>query len=355
MTRANNTPHDITVMGAGIFGLSCAYALQRRGAAVHLIERRAIGAGSSGGLVGAMSPHVPESWNQKKAFQLDSLLMAADWWRAVDVASGVTSGYGRTGRLQPLADTAAIDLACAREVTAAALWGQGAHWRVITDPGPHPAPVSPTGRWVHDDLSARIDPRRALASLAEAFQALGGRMTFGDANTGPGPGTVLWATGTAGLDVLSSQFGRPIGAGVKGQALTLAYHAPTAPQYLCDGLHIVPHADGRVAIGSTSEPTWDAPDTTDAQLDALHARAIAACPWLAAAPVVDRWAALRPRARSRAPMLGAWPDRPGHFIANGGFKIGFGMAPKVAEVMADLILDGADTIPTGFRVADSLR
>ena len=23
---------------------------------------------------------------------------------------------------------------------------------------------------------------------------------------------------------------------------------------------------------------------------------------------------------------GAWPDRPGHFIANGGFKIGFGMA-----------------------------
>ena len=35
-----------------------------------------------------------------------------------------------------------------------------------------------------------------------------------------------------------------------------------------------------------------------------------------------RWAGLRPRARSRAPMLGAWPGRPGHFIANGGFKIG---------------------------------
>jgi glycine oxidase len=53
-------------------------------------------------------------------------------------------------------------------------------------------------------------------------------------------------------------------------------------------------------------------------------------------------------------MLGPWPDRPGHFIANGGFKIGFGMAPMVAEVMADLILDGRDAIPGDFRVEASL-
>ena len=63
---------------------------------------------------------------------------------------------------------------------------------------------------------------------------------------------------------------------------------------------------------------------------------------------------MRPRSRSRAPMLGAWPDRPGHFIANGGFKIGFGMAPKVAEVICDLVLEGVDIIPEGFRVEDNL-
>jgi glycine/D-amino acid oxidase-like deaminating enzyme len=54
-------------------------------------------------------------------------------------------------------------------------------------------------------------------------------------------------------------------------------------------------------------------------------------------------------------MLGAWPGRPGHFVANGGFKIGFGMAPKMAEVMVDLVLDGRDAIPAGFRVEASLR
>ena len=74
---------------------------------------------------------------------------------------------------------------------------------------------------------------------------------------------------------------------------------------------------------------------------------------IAGAPVVARWAGLRPRARSRAPILGEWPDRPGHYIANGGFKIGFGMAPKVGQVMADLILRGQDTIPDGFRVSDN--
>jgi glycine/D-amino acid oxidase-like deaminating enzyme len=37
-------------------------------------------------------------------------------------------------------------------------------------------------------------------------------------------------------------------------------------------------------------------------------------------------------------------------VANGGFKIGFGMAPKIAQVMADLVLDGRDAIPPDFRL-----
>ena len=48
-------------------------------------------------------------------------------------------------------------------------------------------------------------------------------------------------------------------------------------------------------------------------------------------------------------MLGAHPVCESQFIANGGFKIGFGMAPGVARVMADLILEGRDTIPEAFR------
>ena len=92
---------DVTIRGAGIFGLSIAWACAKRGARVRVIETIRPGAGSSGGPVGALSPHVPEAWNAKKAFQLESLVMAGDWWAEVEAASGLPSGYARLGRLQP--------------------------------------------------------------------------------------------------------------------------------------------------------------------------------------------------------------------------------------------------------------
>jgi glycine/D-amino acid oxidase-like deaminating enzyme len=200
---------------------------------------------------------------------------------------------------------------------------------------------------VRDTLSARIAPRAALAALAAALRARGGEVLA----TGEAAGPQVWATGAAGLADLTRALGRDMGAGQKGQALLLAHDARAAPQIFADGLHIVPHADGTVAVGSTSERVWDDPQATDGQLDRLLSRAVDVCPVLAGAPVVARWAGLRPRSASRQPVLGPWPGRPGHFVANGGFKIGFGMAPKLAEGMVDLVLEGRDTLPDAFRLA----
>ncbi len=164
----------------------------------------------------------------------------------------------------------------------------------------------------------------------------------------------VWATGAAGLSEVSEALGRTVGTGVKGQAALFHANLPDAPQLFAEALHIVPHADGTVAVGSTSERDYTDPASTDAQLDALIDTARRLCPALRDAPVMERWAGIRPRARSRAPMLGAHPAHPGAFIANGGFKIGFGMAPMVARLMADLILEGRDTIPGEFRPEASL-
>lgn len=336
---------DVTVRGGGIFGLSIAWACLQRGARVQVIETSAWGAGASGGLVGALSPHVPENWNPKKTFQLDSLLMAADWWAAVEAAADSPTGYSRLGRLQPLADDRAVEAARRREAEAAELWQGKAAWRVIPASGAAWEPQTPTGWLVHDTLSARLSPRMGLAALVNALKAGGAQLVLGD---GAEAGMVIHATGAAGLTELAQVFDAPVGSGVKGQALSLRFEARDQPQLFVDGLHIVPHADGTVAIGSTSETAWTG-DGPDAQLDHLHAKAIAAVPSLVQAKVSDRWAGVRPKAATRAPVLGAWPGRPGHFVANGGFKIGFGMAPKVAEVMADLVLDGRDTIPPDFR------
>jgi glycine/D-amino acid oxidase-like deaminating enzyme len=342
---------DLTVRGAGIFGLGIAWEALRRGARVRVVDPGGAGAGASGGVVGALAPHTPDGWNEKKQFQLESLLLAEAWWAEIAAVSGAVTGYGRTGRLQPLADAESVALARAREVSAAEVWGSAATWRVVQAQSFALAPVSPTGFLVHDTLTARIEPGRAAAALAAAIRTLGGEIVAEAAYEG----AVVWATGWHGLRELSAALGRQVGGGVKGQALVLGTGMPEdAPQLFVDGLHIVPHVGGTVAIGSTSENAFDDPVSTDAQLDALHAKALAALTFLAGAPVVRRWAGVRPRARTRAPLLGPWPGRAGHFVANGGFKIGFGIAPKVAQVMTDLVLDGRETFPAAFRVENSV-
>lgn len=339
--------YDLTIRGAGIFGLSVAWAAVTRGARVQIIDPFGPAAGSSGGLVGALAPHAPEHWNPKKAFQLDSLLMAKGFWAEVEAASGLSAGYARNGRLQPIADDHALILARKRGQTARELWQEHAHWEVLPATSTDWEPHSPAGFVIRDTLSALVHPRRACQALVAGLAAQGVALQ----HNGPDAGKVLWATGIAGLEALSAQHSRSMGGGVKGQAALLDFDARGLPQLYADGIHVIPHNNGTVAIGSTSERDYTSIKETDSQLEDVIAKARAALPVLADAPVLERWAGIRPRARSRAPMLGPWPDRENHFIANGGFKIGFGMAPKIADVMADLMLEGRDEIPEGFRVA----
>ena len=264
-------------MGAGIFGLSVAYACAKRGAHVRVIDRQGIAAGASGGVVGALAPHVPENWNAKKAFQLDSLLMAESYWAKVDALSGQSSGYGRLGRLQSLADDRAVELAKTREASAKLLWRDHAKWQVVEAEQFEFKPVSATGFLAHDTLSARLHPLQACQSLAGALQNLGAEIIVGDA---PALGQVVWATGHQGLLHLNAGNSRAMGNGVKGQAVLLDHDARHMPQLFADGLHIIPHADGTTAIGSTSERDFVDPTSTDEQIDALLDKALAVCPIL---------------------------------------------------------------------------
>ncbi|MGR3468750.1 MAG: NAD(P)/FAD-dependent oxidoreductase [Shimia sp.] len=336
---------DLTIRGAGVIGLCCAWAGLKRGARVRIVDPYGPGTGASGGVVGALAPHVPENWNAKKAFQLESLLLSRTLWPEVEDASGLSTGYAAAGRLQPIADDAGLALAQARAEGARALWGDAATWEVVRNVGPW-APPSPTGAWIKDTLSAHLHPARSCDALATACRARGAEIVNEAEDAGP----TIWATGVAGLTALGDDLRRPIGDAQKGQAAVLDCDRRGLPQLFAEGVHVIPHRDGTVAVGSTSERDWAHPGPDD-QLDALVAKARALVPDLGDAPVIQRWAGLRPRARSRAPLMGWWPGRPGHAIANGGFKIGFGMAPLMAEVMADLVLEGRDRIPEDFRLA----
>lgn len=344
---------DITIYGAGIFGLSIAWSCVQRGAKVQVIDPHGVGAGSSGGVVGALAPHTPENWNDKKQFQFESLMMAQPFWRGVEQVGGLSTGYARTGRLQPLNDDRAIELAKMRAENAVTLWQERAKFEIVkADTFGDWAPKSASDLLAHDTLSGRMHPRMTCAALQAALKIKGCEVI----SSSTPEGIIVEATGWRGLVQLAKEMDQPVGNGVKGQAAVLKYDAAIdAPQLFADALHIIPHEDGTVAIGSTTERAFDDPSRTDDQIDEVIARARASFPILQNAPVIERWAGVRPRAKSRAPMIGHHPLRKGAFIANGGFKIGFGMAPKIAQVMSDLILDGVDAIPDGFRPDASLR
>lgn len=340
---------DIIVRGAGIFGLSVAWACLKKGARVCVVDPKGVGTGASSGPVGALAPHTPDQWNNKKALQFKSLVMADTFWADIAGVGGHDPGYARIGRWQPLFDDRHVTLARTRSVGAQTYWKGQFTWTVrACHPDLAPAP---TGLMIYDTLSARIHPKRATKALANAIVAVGGSIERTAENH---RGVEVWATGVAGLSALSAELGTSVGNGVKGQAALLARDLGGTPQIFADTVHIVPHGDGTVAVGSTSERSYDDAHSTDENLDKLIAKARAICPALGQARVIARWAGVRPRARSRAPMLGQHPTRANTYIANGGFKIGFGMAPICAQLMADLILDGVDHIPPGFKPEASL-
>jgi glycine/D-amino acid oxidase-like deaminating enzyme len=233
---------DVTIRGAGVFGLSVAYACAKRGARVRVIDPGGVAAGASGGVVGALAPHTPEHWNAKKAFQFQCLIGAAGYWRGIEELSGLSSGYGRHGRLQPIADARALEFAKRRAESSVALWGEHAVWEIV-EAGEW-APVSATGLCIHDTLSGRIDPKRGCLALAGAIEALGGEVCL----DGRDEGAVVWATGAAGLADLSAQMGAVVGMGQKGQAAVLEYDARGLPQLFAEGIHVIPHAVGTVAV-----------------------------------------------------------------------------------------------------------
>ncbi len=351
---------DVIVVGGGIWGLSCAYACAKRGQSVAVYDAGKIGAGASGGVMGAMSPHAPEGWNAMKQFQFDALATAGDFWAGVDALSGLTSGYGRIGRIMPITTMRDRALSDERAMNVGRLWQGKYRWDVLQRHPLIPEHIAPYGV-THETLSARMFPARAVASLAQACLKLGVQIVenrpVAALQTGvvsgdwgqTRAGAIILAAGVGGFPLLDPHMGCATGTGVKGQAALLGCDLGNAPQLYADGVYIIPHASGVTAIGSTVEKIWEHTGV-DEKLEVVIAKACALFPRLKDAPVLQRWAGLRPKARRRYPMLGPVPGLNGVFSAMGAFTIGFGLAHKLGEVLADFAGGGIYDLPKNFTV-----
>ncbi len=338
-------------------GLWAAVHAERLGIDTLLIDAGTIGQGASGGLLGALMPHVPDKWNAKKQFQFDALVSLESEIAALEAATGLLAGYRRSGRLIPLPKPHLKTIALRHSADAETNWHQqerAFHWNVSDAPpvqGWIDAAAGDSG-FVHDTLAGRVAPR-ALIAVLRAFlmrakhvrlleeaaldsldtgariAVVGGwSIAFGDCIIAAGHGSFPI------LQRFTPDLPQPLGQPVKGQAALLkADIDPAMPTIFRDGLYVVAHEGGHVAVGSTSENSFAEPLSTDALLDPLIAAARDMAPVLRDAPVIERWAGLRPKAIDRDPMVGPHPLHPHLHALTGGFKVSFGLAHRLAEAV----------------------
>ena len=365
---------SLLIIGCGIMGLWAAVKAERLGIDTVLVDADHAGSGASGGLLGALMPHMPDRWNDKKQFQFDALLTLEDEIARLEAEAGRSAGYRRCGRIIPLPKPHLRSIAERHSLEALTNWdqqGQRFHWHVLDTP--------PAGSWVsasageagfvHETFAAKVSPRALVATLVARLKASqhvrlvegckvvsldeqrvahfedGARLSFDHAIVSAGPSSFPLLTQTFGLSAEP-----PLGQGVKGQAALLRANIdPAMPVVFLNGLYIVPHEDGTVAIGSTSEEDFVEPFSTDDRLDALIDAAREIVPELRDADVVERWAGLRPKAIGRDPMVGALAERPEIVALTGGFKVSFGLAHRLADAALCAIQGKEMDVPSSFR------
>ena len=371
---------DLLIVGGGIMGLWAALKAERLGINTLLVDAGVLGQGASGGVLGALMAHAPERWNPKKQFQFTALIALEEEIDRLEAESGLKSGYRRCGRIIPL-PTAHHRVTAERQALEAKVnWQATGHdfrWEVFDRPmiGGWPSADVAAHGIVHDTLAGRVSPRQLLAVLitllrrakhvrivenssvaalqpnaSSASLSDGGTVVFGHCLIAAGHQSFPLLQG------LGEPTKKPLGMPVKGQAaLMKAEGLEDRPLIFRDGLYVVPHDDGIVAIGSTSENSFSSADDTDAQLETLIAEARRIAPVLTDAPVIARWAGLRPKAIGRDPMIGPHPAHSNILAFTGGFKVSFGVAHQLADAVLALVGDRTTDLPASFLFSAHLE
>ncbi len=344
---------DLAIVGGGIMGLWAAYHAEKAGIDTVLIDSGA--PATSNGLLGALMAYMPDQWDEKKQFQFEALSALEAEIGTLEAETGISTGYRRSGRVMPLSSEQQVETARRRAEAAALNWRDGAtryHWRVVDRPPLENWPAADPAAlaYVHETFAAHVFPRGVMSALeaflkgarhvrrheagVAAIDAAGSALRLADGGKF-GFGRLIVAAGAGAFPLLQPLLapeGKPLGRPVKGQAALLAADCdPSWPLIFDNGLYVVAHEGERVAIGSTTEDAYDDPFSTDHQIDALVEEARRRVPALADAPVVERWAGLRPRGVHREPMIGVVDQHPSIIALGGGFKTSFGIAARLAR------------------------
>jgi glycine oxidase len=319
-----------TVIGAGVAGLACAVELAERGVEVDVLDRaESLGAGACSWNAGGMlAPWCERENAEPLVAQLGE--ESIDWW---------TRRYPGTLRNGTLVVAHRGDTAALAEFGRRTERYERIEGERIGALEPDLADRFGSGLYFADE--AHLDPRAALAALAQRLTELGGTVRFGVRvdeelvrelqSEGRG---IVNCTGLAARDVLTDL------RGVKGEMILLrirelSLSRPVRVLHARVPLYVVPRADGLFMVGATMIES-DEPKRISARsvLELLTA-AYALNPAFAEAEVVEIGTGVRPAFLDNLPRI-RW--REGVLYVNGLYRHGFLLAPALARMAADVLL-----------------
>lgn len=330
---------DAIVIGAGIIGLSVALELRKRGMRVLVVEKGEPGREASwaaGGMLADCPLEMPAALCE---FAAASARMYPEFVRELEEESQLKIDLRAVGTL---------------------FFAAEGH-RSMAGAYPLPSPVGelepalrvPAHAPVCLYLKERcVDPRGLLEAAEKAARNRGVDFCVDQAaesvvlSGGQADGvyitkkalrasTVVNCAGAWAGDI--SPLGLPVRP-VKGQMLSLAMPDKSEVRHVVrtPDVYLIPRSDGRLVIGATSEEAGFHKEIVPETIERQRRAAVAVMPALAAAPVLETWAGLRPGTPDKLPILGA-TSVPGYFVATGHFRDGILLAPATARVIGQVV------------------
>ena len=359
---------DVVVVGAGVIGTAVAYYLGIEGAKVILLERDAVGTGSSAHGTGSISLLGTE-FSPGPSFHagLESYRMFADLVPALDEKSGMDLMYQRPPSLRLALEEDEEQLIkesmAWQQESLPLKWIDGEEVRRI-EPR-----LSPNIRGaVYEDESAQLDSYQLTLAMARAAELSGALVKIGQAtglDTHQGRVVGVHSTGgdlSCGTVVLAMgawsaecahwlDFPVPVRP-LKGERLLLQYDGAPLPVLISSPKrgHMISRLDGLLSVGSTGGRDYDRQELflgvefdrnpSEAAKVELLQRAIDVFPGLDSAKLVKQLAGSRPLSSDRIPLIGPVPGWQGVMLATGHGTKGIHLAPLTGKAIADHILLG---------------
>lgn len=345
----------VDIIGGGIIGLSTAWQLARRDISVRVFDCGRIGCGASYTAAGMLAADAEIGFEEIELYRLsrESLRRWPAFARALEQDGGMAVGYRDQGTLV-VADDRDHEAALRRVFEFQVSEGVDVQWLSGDEARELEPFLAPgiTGA-VLAACDHVVDNRKTLLALAVAFQNAGGqlcehhavreitsdeckpRIRLDDGSEREADLVILAAGAWSGKIGGLEKGLRPAVRPVKGQIIELLTDGCFELKYVVRGpkAYLVPHTDGRIMVGATSEEMGFDTRVTAGGLYSILEGAWEIVPGIYDLPVTDTRAGLRPGSLDNHPIVGI-SDAPGVYFACGHFRHGILHSAVTAEEIA---------------------